>query len=115
MAPTKAQLRAWLRVDALNRAWRTVLQGIVTAALGAASDVILQGIQTSWFDHAPLDWHEVWRTAYRAAGTAAVMAVLAYFHRAKIDPTGIPSAQPPAPPPGAATNPPATTPPPKLS
>lgn len=104
---TNPKLRQWLRIDALNRAWRTVLQGIVTAALGAAGDAVLQGIR----DTHPFDWQQVGRTALGAAGTAAVMAILAYVHRAGIDPSPIPSAQPPAPPVGAA---PATTPPPAL-
>lgn len=101
--------RRWLRVDALNRAWRTVLQGIVATALGAAGDVVLQAVQKSWFDHVPLDWGQVGQTAIYTAGTTALMAILAYLHRAKLDPSSIPSAQPPAPPVGSA---PATTPPP---
>lgn len=106
---TNPKLRRWLRVDALNRAWRTVLQGIVTAALGAAGDAILQALRDTGH---PFDWRQVANTALGAAGTAAVMAVLAYIHRAGIDPSPIPSAQPPAPPVGAA---PATTPAPNLS
>jgi hypothetical protein len=108
MITSRAWLR-WLRIDALNRAWRTVLQGIVATALGAAGDVVLQAVQKSMFDHAPLDWRQVGHTAAYTAGTSALMAILAYLHRAKIDPTSIPSAQPPAPPIGSA---PATTPPP---
>lgn len=99
--------RRWLRIDALNRAWRTVLQGIAATALGAAGDVVLQAVQKSWFDHAHLDWKQVGHTAAYTAGTSALMAILAYLHRAKLDPSAIPSAQPPAPPVGSA---PATTP-----
>lgn len=102
------KLRRWLRVDALNRAWRTVLQGIVTAALGAAADAVLQALRDSGH---PFDWSQVGHTAAYAAGTAAVMAILAYLHRTVGDPSSIPSAQPPAPPVGSA---PATTPPPVL-
>ena len=97
----------WLKLDALNRAWRTVLQGIVATALGAAGDVVLQAVQKSFFEHVPLNWHEVARTAAYTAGTSALMAILAYLHRAKLDPSRIPSAQPPSPPIGDA---PATTP-----
>jgi len=100
------KLRRWLKIDALNRAWRTVLQGIVTAALGAAGDAVLQAIQGGQFNAA-----QVGRTALYAAGTAAVMAILAYLHRAKLDPSSIPSGQPPAPPVGTA---PATSVPPTL-
>jgi hypothetical protein len=103
-------LRRWLKVDALNRAWRTVLQGIVAAALTAAGDVVLQAIQKSFFEHTPLNWSSVAKSAAAVAGTTALMAVLAYLHRSLVDPTPIPSAQPPAPPPGV--QPPATTPPP---
>jgi hypothetical protein len=96
----------WLKLDALNRAWRTVLQGIVASALTAAGDVVLQAVQKSWFDHSPLDWKQVGQTALYTAGTTALMALLAYLHRAKLDPSAIPSAQPPKPPTGDA---PATT------
>jgi hypothetical protein len=104
------RFRKWLKVDALNRAWRTVLQGIATAALGAAGDSVLQAIQLAQHG-GRFEWRAVAGTAAGAASTAAVMAVLAYIHRAKIDPSAIPSAQPPAPPVG---NAPATTPPPAL-
>lgn len=105
---TNPKLRQWLKIDALNRAWRTVLQGIVTAALGAAGDAVLQALRDTGH---PFDWRQVGSTALYAAGTAGVMAILAYLHRAGIDPSRIPSAQPPAPPTGSA---PATTPPPAL-
>jgi hypothetical protein len=84
------KLRTWLKVDALNRAWRTVLQGIVTAALAAGGDAVLQAIQGGNFD-----WHQVVKLAAGAAGTAAVMAILAYLHRTQLDPSVIPSALPP--------------------
>jgi hypothetical protein len=99
---TITRFPAWLRIDALNRAWRTVLQGIVASALTAGGDVVLQAVQKSWFDHQALNWGQVGRTALYTAGTTALMAVLAYLHRAKLDPTSIPSAVPPAPPIGSA-------------
>ena len=97
----------WLKIDALNRSWRTILQGIAASALGAAGDVLIQALSSKGLH----DWREVVHTALYAAGTAAVMAVLAYLHRAKLDPSSIPSAQPPGPPIGQA---PATTPSPTL-
>lgn len=104
---TTSRWPGWLRVDALNRSWRTVLQGIVATALGAAGDVVLQAVQKSMFEHTSLDWAQVGHTALYTGGTAALMAILAYLHRAKLDPSSIPSGRPPSPPIGDA---PATTP-----
>jgi hypothetical protein len=106
---TSRRARKWLKVDALNRAWRTVLQGIVAAALTAAGDVVLQAIQKSFFEHTSLNWSSVLKSAAAVAATTALMAVLAYLHRTVVDPSAIPSGQPPAPPTGSA---PATTAPP---
>lgn len=97
-AQTRAAIARWLKLDALNRAWRTVVQGIVAAAVAAGGDVVLQAVQDARFNHAPLQWTEVLHTAEYAAGTAALMAILAYIHRAKLDPSSVPSAPPPAPP-----------------
>src|SRR5690349_7533330 len=105
-------LKKWLVVDALNRAWRTVLQGIVLTALSAAGDVVLQAVQKSMFEHMPLNWTQVGETALYAFLSSVGLAILAYLHRAVLDPTNVPSAQPPAPPPGV--KPPATSPPPAL-
>ncbi|HZN72449.1 MAG TPA: hypothetical protein VFC00_12330 [Micromonosporaceae bacterium] len=94
-------MRRWLRLDALNRAWRTVLQGIAVAVLAAAGDAAIQVVQRALVDAAvgqPMDWTQVRTTAAYAAGTAALMAIAAYLHRKKLDPSPIPSAQPPAPP-----------------
>ncbi len=107
MAPTTSaaagRWRRWLRLDALNRAWRTVLQGIVVTILGAAGDAAIQAVRAAFVDAAAgrsVDWTEVRTTAVYAAGTAALMALAAYVHRAKVDPSAIPSALPPAPPAG---------------
>jgi hypothetical protein len=92
--------RRWLRVDALNRAWRTVLQGLVVAVAAAAGDAAVQVIQRAVADAAAggsFDWQQVAATAAYAAGTAALMAVVAYLHRYRVDPSGVPSAVPPAP------------------
>lgn len=90
----------WLRVDALNRAWRTVLQGLVVTAAAAAGDAAVQVVQNAVAEAAAgrgFDWREVAATAAYAAGTAALMAIAAYIHRYKVDPSGVPSALPPAP------------------
>lgn len=91
----------WLQADGANRAWRTVLQGIVATALGAAGDVVLQAIRDAALSGAGIDLGQVGTTAGYAAGTSLLVAVLAYLHRVKIDPSAVPSAQPPDPLPAA--------------
>jgi hypothetical protein len=108
---TRSGLR-WLKADAANRAWRTVLQGMAVAVLSAAGDAVLQVLQRAVAEGATshrFDWHQVATTATYAAGTAALMAVVAYLHRLKVDPSPMPSAEPPAPPPSPPA-PPATEP-----
>lgn len=94
-------MRRWLRLDALNRAWRTLLQGIGAVVLFAAGDAAVQVVQRALVDAMagqPLDWQQVKTRAAYAAATAATMAVLAYWHRRRLDPSRIPSSPPPAPP-----------------
>jgi cytochrome c biogenesis protein CcdA len=108
---TRSGLR-WLKADAANRAWRTVLQGMAVAVLSAAGDAVLQVLQRAVAEGATshrFDWHQVATTAMYTAGTAALMAVVAYLHRLKVDPSPMPSAEPPAPPPSPPA-PPATEP-----
>lgn len=84
--------------DARNRAWRTILQAFVATMLLPAGDAALQVVQRSLVDSAagkPFDWRQVAMTAAYSAGTGVVMAWLAYLHRAKVDPSAIPSALPP--------------------
>lgn len=98
-ARERAHVRRWLKLDALNRAWRTVIQGVVVTVIGAAGDAVLQVVQRALVDGARthrMDWTEVRTTAVYAAGTAAAMALAAYIHRAKLDPSAIPSAPPPS-------------------
>ena len=73
--------------DAANRTWRTVLQGAATVALIAAGTALLEWLEAGEFS---------WRTLGVSAGTAALMAVLAFLHRTVLDPSGLPSALPPA-------------------
>lgn len=94
-------MKRWLRVDARNRAFRTTLQGIAAVVAFAAGDAIIQVVQGALVDAATtggIDWRQVATTAAYAAGTAALMAISAYLHRARLDPSPIPSAQPPTPP-----------------
>lgn len=89
----------WLQADGANRAWRTVLQGIVATSATAAGDAVLQAILDA--HGGAVDWSQVLHTAEYTAGTTALIAVLAYLHRVKVDPTAVPSAQPPDPLPAA--------------
>jgi len=98
--------RQWLAADARNRALRTVLQGIVAVVLVPVGDAVIQVLQGALGDAVAgkgFDWHQVLASALVAAGTAAVMAISAYLHRLKLDPSPIPSAEPPVPPVGPAT------------
>lgn len=74
--------------DALNRFWRTVLQGLVLTAVVAAGDYAYNAFTGGETD---------WRIVARGAGFAAGMAVLSYAHRKYVDPSPIPSLTPPAP------------------
>lgn len=90
--------RRWLLSDARNRALRTLLQGIVATILVPVGDALVQVLQAAVADAAVshrFDWHQVLASAVVAAGTAATMAIAAYLHRLKLDPSGVPSAAPP--------------------
>lgn len=105
----------WLRSDARNRAWRTILQGLVAVLLVPVGDAVVQVLQAAVADAAlshRFDWRQVLVSAVVAAGTAATMAIAAYLHRLKLDPSGVPSAEPPPAPVTGAT--PASTDPPPV-
>lgn len=91
----------WLKLDALNRAWRSFLHAVGAAALLGAGDASWQVLQKALADTtagAPVDWHQVGVLAGSAALTAFVAPVLAYVHRRWLDPSRFPSAVPPRPP-----------------
>lgn len=107
---------SWLKADARNRAWRTILQGIAATVGFAALDAVVQvyqGAATDALHGKAMDWTHVAGTAKYAAVTAALMAVAAYLHRRKLDPSRIPSAVPPEQPPPTPLKP-ATTPRPQM-
>jgi len=87
----------WLKLDAGNRAWRTILQGLLVTIVLPALVAGFQVLQNAVTDGGPVDWTQVRDTALKAAVTAAMMAVAAYLHRIRLDPSPIPSAQPPRP------------------
>lgn len=98
--------RAWLADDARNRAWRTLLQGIAATVVVPAADAFVQVVQSAVADSVVsyrFDWRQVGVSAAVAAGTAVTMAVAAYLHRLKLDPSGVPSAAPPPQPVGPAS------------
>jgi len=101
----------WLRLDASNRAYRTLLQGVavtvVLPALDAALQTVVQAVTTGG---AGFNWGQVAALAGTSALTAASMAVASYVHRMVLDPSSVPSAQPPRPAGVSAAQAPATDP-----
>lgn len=102
----------WLRADARNRAWRTILQGLLAVVILPACDAVLQVVMKVIVAGEPIDWRRTAALAAASAMTAAVMSIAAYLHRLKVDPSSIPSAQPPRPPGTPVGAAPATDPPP---
>lgn len=101
---------SWLKNDAKNRAWRTMLQGMVAVVLVPAADAAIQVLVKALTSGGEFSWSQVLASAGIAALTAGLMAYTAYLHRAVIDPSPIPSAQPPRPPGVTAVQAPATEP-----
>jgi hypothetical protein len=87
----------WLRADGANRSWRTIAQGIVATGLIAAGEVVRQVVMDQALNGTPIDWRQVGVRAAMTGGAAVLMAVLAYLHRVKVDPSSVPSALPPDP------------------
>jgi hypothetical protein len=101
--------RNWLKADAKNRAWRTILQGILPATVVIpAIDAALQVLITALTKGGTFSWGQVAASAGVAATTAGLMAYSAYLHRMVLDPSSVPSAQPPRPPGVTAAQAPAT-------
>lgn len=92
--------RRWLTRDALNRAWRTILQGLLAVVVLPAATAGLDFVRQAILDGniRGVDWPTTLDRAITVGVAAAIMSLLAYLHRAKLDPTRIPSAQPPMPP-----------------
>lgn len=91
----------WLKRDAWNRVWRTILQTAALVVVAPAVDAAVQVVKLAAADAAVgngFDWNQVGRTALSAAVMGASMSVLAYLHRRFLDPSSIPSGQPPEPP-----------------
>lgn len=91
----------WLKRDALNRAWRVVMQTIAATVVIPAGDAAVQVFQRAFGDAMagrPFDWAQVLTSAKWSMGVGVTIAVLAYLHRLKLDPSWIPSARPPDPP-----------------
>lgn len=66
------------KADAKDRAWRTLVQGIVATILLAGSTAVGTALTAPEFDL--LTW-DSWKAAGAAAGTAVLMAILAYVQR----------------------------------
>jgi hypothetical protein len=87
---------SWLRSDAQNRAFRTLLQGVAVTVILPALDAALQ-VLTRALGSGSFSWSQVGGLAATAALTAGGMSVAAYVHRMVLDPSSIPSAPPPRP------------------
>lgn len=103
----------WLKKDALNRLWRTFYQAIgyaiVASVLGVVEQVA-ERVLTDAVSGAAIDWSEVWLWTRGGLLAAVVMPILAYLHRRKLDPSAVPSAEPPRPPGVTRVQAPATNP-----
>jgi hypothetical protein len=101
----------WLKLDAQNRVQRTLLQGIAVTVVLPAIDAALQVfVQALTAGGAGFNWGQVAGLAGMSALTAASMAVASYVHRMVLDPSSVPSAQPPRPAGVTASQAPATDP-----
>lgn len=87
----------FLKRDAKNRAWRTVLQGFVAIILVPALDAALQVFVSAMTSGAGFDLQRTAVAAGVSAMTVSIVALSAYVHRMKIDGSSIPSATPPVP------------------
>jgi hypothetical protein len=88
-----------LKLDARNRAARTLLQTVVAGALVAAGDAAWQVLQAALATAAAggsVDWGHVAGSAGIAAAMAAVTPMVAWAHRRWLDPSRVPSLPPPA-------------------
>jgi hypothetical protein len=97
--------RRWLRLDGLNRSWRTILQGLGATVMFAAGDAAIQVVRAALQDALSgqtVDWQGVRTRALIVAVGAALTAINSYIHRTRLDPSAVPSAIPPAPPAGVA-------------
>lgn len=93
---------SWLELDALNRAVRTFLQTAVAAGATAALDTAGQAVVRALGERVSggvVDWRQVGAAAGYGALVAFLAPVVAYLHRAVLDPSRIPSAPPPVQPP----------------
>jgi|SRR5262252_1502270 len=91
----------WLKRDAWNRAWRVILQTVALVVIAPAVDAAIQVVNLAMADAVTgkgFDWTQVGHTALNAAWVGASLSVMAYIHRRFVDPSSIPSAQPPEPP-----------------
>lgn len=87
-----------------------MLQGLLAVIVLPALDAGLQAVVMQTSGGQAFNWSRTGGLAATAAFTAALMAVTAYVHRAAVDPSLIPSAQPPRPPGTTAAQAPATEP-----
>lgn len=66
------------KVDAKDRAWRTLAQGVVVTVIVAVVTAFGTAVSSPEFEL--LTW-DSWRTAATTAGTAAMISIVAYIQR----------------------------------
>lgn len=91
----------WLKLDARNRAARTLVQGLVAAAVASAIDAGVNAVQRFLAGAAvtgAFDWNNLRDTTPRALGIGALTGAVAYVHRRWVDRSKVPSMLPPTPP-----------------
>ena len=89
--PATRAARHALKVDAKNRAWRTLLQGLATDVLVALAAALL-----AWLPDADITSREAWTVIGVTLAKTALTTVASWVMRAKLDASGLPTPLPPA-------------------
>lgn len=89
--PTTRASRHALKVDAKNRAWRTLLQGLATDVLVASAAALL-----AWLPDADITSGEAWTVIGLTLAKTALTTAASWVMRAKLDPSRVRTPLPPA-------------------
>lgn len=88
----------WIKKDALNRAWRTFSQALIAVVVVPGTIAAGEVLRLALTDKTGFEWGVVGENMLIAFAVGAVMSVTAYLHRLKLDPSRLPSLEPPKPP-----------------
>lgn len=88
---TTRAARHALKVDARNRAWRTLLQGLATDVLVALAAALL-----AWLPDADITSREAWTAIGVTLAKTALTTAASWVMRAKLDASSVPTPLPPA-------------------